>query len=105
MQYVLRFRIATNRAAGLRGWLQDHTQDRQRDVPEGWAYDATYFVVRGFGDYDCEMRWNLENYAALDSENPPGFTKLVKEWQGFVNDATAAQATLLKSLDDVIIIA
>jgi hypothetical protein len=50
------------------------------------------------------MRWKLENYAALDSENPPGFTKLVKEWQGFVNDATAAQATLLKSLDDVIII-
>lgn len=104
MQYVVRFRIATNRAVELRAWLQDRAEDLRRDVPAGWAYDDAYFVVRAFGDYDCEMRWNLDNYAAMDSENPPGFAKLVKEWQEFVSDATAAQATLLKSSNDVIML-
>lgn len=104
MQYVLRFRIGTSRAPEYRDGLQEHAQGLQRDVPAGWAYEGAYFVVRGFGDCDCELRWDLENYAALDRENPPGFTKLVKDWQGFVNDASSAEATLLKSLEDVSIL-
>jgi len=104
MQYVLRFRIAPRRSADFRAWLQANADDLGRDAPEGWSFDGAYFVVRGFGDYDCEMRWYLENYAALDSANPPGFNERVKEWLEFVSDASPTQATLLKNADEVVII-
>ncbi len=81
MQYVLRYRIASDKAGALREWLRENTADIEAHAPDGWHYAGSYFVVRGFGDYDCEMRYDLDDYAAMDSENPPRFNEIVREWQ------------------------
>lgn len=104
MQYVLRYRIASDKAGALREWLRENSADIETHAPDGWHYAGSYFVVRGFGDYDCEMRYDLDDYAAMDSENPPRFNEIVREWQGFVNDATPTRAVLLKSADEVVIV-
>lgn len=105
MQYVMRFRVTPRRTAEFRSWLQQHDADLHGDLPEGWTYAGAYFVVRGFGDYDCELRWDLDDYAALGSENPPTFNQIVKEWQEFVSDASPVEAALLKRAEEVVIIA
>jgi len=67
MQYVVRYNLKTGKAAEYRQWLLDNADNFSRGDRQGWRYLDTHFTVMGFGDYDCETRWQVDDYAALGS--------------------------------------
>lgn len=103
MEYTVRFSLKPNQAEELRSWLKENHEALDATAPEGWRYLGTYFCVRAFGDFDCETRWELDGYAALDNSTPEG-QRLVRDWlDRFVHDGRPMQAVLLKSVDEVVI--
>lgn len=65
MQYINRFNVLPHKAEAFRDWLKKNDKLLHEGMPEGWQYLGTWFTVRGFGRYDCEMRYELDDYAVL----------------------------------------
>ena len=65
MEYIMRFSLKPNKAEEFRQWLLDNHDKFAAGFPEGWTYLGTYFTVLGFGDCDCESRWELTGVGAL----------------------------------------
>ncbi len=101
MEYIIRFDLKEGKARAFVQWLKDNREAFESSSPEGWSYGGTFFVVRSFGDYTCETRWNLSHYGAMDATNPPGFEHLVDEWTDFAA-TNSVRAALLKGVDEVI---
>ena len=102
MQAVYRFRIKPGKA----GAFVEYTKKQEADppkAPDGWTYLGTYFVVQGLGDYDAEVRWEMEDYAALGSTGGSAeFDESNQEFFAeYYDDRFPMRTTLMKSADDV----
>lgn len=103
MEYVIRYSLKPKRAGEYRRWLLGHQAQLEAAVPEGWTYLGTYFTVRSLGPHDCETRWELRNYAAMDNRSEAQ-GKLTAEIAEFLNENIPAVGALLKSAADVLIV-
>ena len=107
MQIVFRYRIRRERAHEFVAWLHENKDDFVAHPRDGWTYEGTYFVVQTLGDYDAESRWNLADYAALGSDfGDETAQRLLREFlTEWVDDRHPMRASLLKSQDEVSILA
>ena len=102
MEYVIRYDVKPNMSTAFRQWLTDNEADIEANTAEGWAYQGTFFTVRGFGEYTNETRWSIADYAALGA----GFgternVQLTQEWFEYIDQSRPWQATLYKSASEV----
>lgn len=67
MQYVFRYNLKPAKISQYQHWLADHRDaGSQRG---GWTYQGTWFDLMGFGLYDYESRWELDDQRPFAS--PP----------------------------------
>jgi hypothetical protein len=102
MQKIDRYNLKPNKAADYKAWLKKNDDLLRNGAPAGRTYLGTWFAVQGFGEYDCESRWDFDDYAALGSG--PGsdeFRALMDEWDEFGDSTRPQQSDLMKSEDDV----
>ncbi len=98
LQYVYRFSVLKGKSGSFIEWINENDQNFREHSAEGWHYLGTWFIVRGFGDYQAEMRWDLDDYAALGA----GFGDAVNQrllnefFTDFLDEGAPAQAYLLK---------
>jgi len=105
MQYVNRYDIAPGKAVEFRSWLDENSAELAAGAPEGWSYLGTWFTVLGFGQYQCETRWEVDTYASLgESFGTSDNQRLLVEWFDFIDNASSGETYLLKSTGDVQII-
>ena len=58
--------------------------------------------MRGFGQYDCERRWELDDYAALgEGFGTETLQKLALEYVEFTDTSRGMEASSMKSAGDV----
>jgi len=100
MEYVIRYSIKPKQSGAYRKWVLDNEARLKAAVPEGWTYLGTHFTVRGLGDHDCETRWALKNYGALDNISEAQ-DQLSREIFEFIHDSRPLVGTLLKSASEV----
>jgi hypothetical protein len=103
MQYIQRFNLKPRKSGEFRDWLKTNDQLLRNGQPEGWTYLGTWFTVRNFGHYDCEMRYELQEYAALGANF--GSEALQKAFLDIMDwfAETPGETTLMKSAEEVII--
>jgi hypothetical protein len=103
MQYINRFNLLPQKSEAFRDWLRENDKLLREGTPEGWQYLGTWFTVRNFGRYDCEMRYELDNYAALGADF--GSDALQQAWREIFDSFAPNQGEtyLMKSSEDVII--
>jgi hypothetical protein len=103
LEYTYRYNIMLGKAGAFRDWLLANDEDLHDHQPPGWTYLGTWFAVRGFGDFGCEGRFQIESYEALGS----GFgddeaQRLVRElFEDFIDWTTRPVATLYRSASEV----
>jgi hypothetical protein len=102
MQYITRYHLKPDKESDFRQWVLDSRAAWAENAPDGWKYLGTWFAVMGFGQYECETRWEVDDYAALGA----GFgnetsQRLLKEWFAFQDQARDIETYLLKSAEDV----
>jgi hypothetical protein len=74
----------------------------QRQPSCRWTYVGTWFTVRGFGQYDCEVRWELADYAALGSGfGTEAFQQAMLEAQEYIDSSRGGETYLMKSAADI----
>jgi hypothetical protein len=103
MQYINRFNVLPHKSEEFRDWLQKNDKLLHHGNPQGWKYLGAWFTVRNFGRYDCEMRWELDDYAALGEGF--GSDALQQAWRE-IFDAFApnqGETYLMKSSEEVFI--
>jgi hypothetical protein len=62
------------------------------------------FTVRGFGQFDCEIRWELADYAALESGfGAATFQQALLETQEYIDSSGGGETYLMKSAADVLV--
>lgn len=105
MQYVMRFDVEPNRAGEFRTWLVEHDDTIRSSSREGWTYLGTWFTVQGFGAYQAEVRFEIDDYAALGADSSEDNEKVLQQWMDFVDDRRPVDTSLMKSASDVIILA
>ena len=104
MQYVYRFNVMPRKAGALRDWLKQNDQLLREEQPEGWHYLGTWFTVRFFGKYNCEMRFELDDYDALGAGfGSDAFQRAFNEMFELVVP-NEQEAYLMKSSDEVSIL-
>ncbi len=103
MQYISRFNLLPHKSEAFNDWLKKNDRLLHDGNSEGWHYLGAWFTVRSFGHYDCEMRWELDDYAALGSGF--GSDALQEAWrEAFEYFApNQGETYLMKSAEDVII--
>ncbi len=105
MQIIYRYHIKPKQAEAYRAWQLENDQAFRDHAPPGWSYVGTWFTVQGFGRYEAESRWELDDYGALGS----GFgdevnQRLLQEWSEFGDDSRSGETYLMKSAADVAIL-
>ncbi len=106
LQWTYRFNVKPGKATSFRDWVLKNEQALRDHASPGWKYLGTWFSVRGFGSFDCEVRWEIESYGALgagfgDEENQ----RLLNEFIGdFIDHTTRPEASLLRSASDVVML-
>ncbi len=104
MQYVQRYYLQPKKAGAFRDWLQKNGPALIENAPEGWKYIGTWFMVRGFGKFDVETRWELADYAALGAGfGNDNLQKLNAEWFEFIDPGLVGEVALMKSDTDILI--
>jgi hypothetical protein len=103
MQYIERYNLQPTKAGAYREWLLKHEELLAKEGPEGWKYLGTWFTVRGFGQHECETRWELADYSALGA----GFGSQAYQdaWAEIMDwfDPAQYRAMLMKNAADVAI--
>ena len=102
MQYVTRYNLKPDKESEFRQWVLDNSSAIAENAPDGWSYLGTWFTVRLFGQYECESRWEIDDYAALGA----GFgneimQRLWREWMEFSDLSRDSEGCLMKSAEDV----
>lgn len=105
MQCVIRYDVEAKRSEEHRTWLLDNEKSISESDRPGWEYLGTWFTVQGFGSYQAEVRWEIDDYAALGAEMTEQGLELFKKWIGFVDQGRPTENTLMKSASDVIVVA
>ena len=103
MQYINRFNVLPHKSEAFRDWLKKNDKLLHEGMPEGWQYLGTWFTVRGFGRYDCEMRYELDDYATLGGDF--GSDALQLAWLEILDSFAPNQGEtyLMKSAEDILI--
>ncbi len=105
MQYILRYHLKENQALPYQEWHRNNEAAIAESTPPGWHYLGTWFTVHGFGRFECETRWELDNYNALEPSEPTEeWLKLFHEQRDFVDQSRPMETALLKSASDVRVI-
>jgi hypothetical protein len=105
MQRIDRYYLRPGKVEAYLDWLKKNDQVFREGAPEGQTYLGTWFTVQGFGEYDVESRWELDDYAALGSGfGSDEFLALMIEWEEFGDSSRPQQSFLMKSEDDVRIV-
>lgn len=102
MQYVQRFNLKPGKAGAFQQWLSDNSRLLAEGAPEGWTYVGTWFTVRNFGQYDCEVRWELADYDALGSGFGTEALQMawLESWD-LIDWSQRGETYLMKSASDV----
>jgi hypothetical protein len=83
-------------------WLLENESLIKDNAPEGWTYLGTWFTVRGLGTYECESRWELDDYDSLGAGwGNETYQRLIREWREFIDLARNGETYLMKSAADV----
>jgi hypothetical protein len=104
MQYVMRYDVEVKRSEEYRTWLLEKEQSFKESDRPGWEYLGTWFTVMGFGAYQAETRWEVDDYAALGAAMTDQGLERFKEWIGFIDQGRPIETYLMKSATDVIIL-
>jgi hypothetical protein len=104
MQMIFRGNLKDKQANAYREWEVKNRQALQETAPPGWIYAGTFFTVFGFGKHDVETRWEISNYAALDTardyENET-WDKLSIEASDFFEPTLPGEVSLVRSAEGV----
>lgn len=104
MQYVQRYNLKPGKAGEYRQWLAEHAALLAKEAPPGWTYLGTWFTVHGLGQHQCETRWELTDYSAL---NPNFGTEAYQAaWlkiMDWFDPAQHGDTTLMKSAAEIAI--
>lgn len=104
MQYVSRFNLKPKVARQYQAWIKEHAQLLKGGGPQGWTYLGTWFTVHGLGKYQCEVRWEIPNYSALEPmSGSDEYEKAVAEMLDLFVDPQGGEVSLMKSADDVVV--
>lgn len=105
MQLVMRNNVKDDRVSEYVAWVKENREAMEEHAPDGWSYAGTYVTVYGMGSHEVEIRWELDDYAAMaPRDDDDEWTRLVRESNDFFSGGTG-QNSLMKSVDDVVIIA
>jgi len=97
MQYIVRFNVS--KTSEYRQWVLENATAIAENAPQGWTYVGSWFTLQGFGRYDCEVRWELDDYSALGAGwGNKTYQRLLAEWGEYVEDS---ETYLMKSAADV----
>jgi hypothetical protein len=105
VQLVMRNNVKDDRISEFVDWVKANRAAMEEHAPEGWSYAGTFVTVYGMGTHEVEIRWELDDYAAM---SPGGQSE---EWDQLVKESAeffvggVGQNSLMKSVDDVVIIA
>ena len=102
MEMTYRFRIKPGQSGAFVEWTKQQEASPPK-APDGWTYKGTYFVVQGFGDFDAEARWELDDYGALgNAGGSDEWEQANREFfETFYDDRFPGTQALMKSADDV----
>lgn len=102
MEISYRFNIKPGKAGAFVEWTKKLEANPPK-APDGWTYKTTQLVVQGFGDHDAEVRWEIDDYAALGSSNGSAeWDEANREFfSEFLDERFRYSNTLSKSADDV----
>ncbi|NNF69333.1 MAG: hypothetical protein HKN01_06145 [Acidimicrobiia bacterium] len=104
MQYITRYSLKDGVAVDFRDWVQKNGQELNEHAPEGWRYVGTFFTVMGFGKFEAETRWEVEDYSTFGGGfGDETFQRLFHEWNEFINPNLPGETYLMKSAGDVAI--
>jgi hypothetical protein len=101
MQYITRSNVLPHKAEELRDWLKKYDKLLHEGQSPGWKYLGAWFTVHSLGQYDFEMRFEIDDYAALGTGF--GNEEMQKAWLE-IYDAFApnvGETCLMKSAEDV----
>jgi hypothetical protein len=102
VQYIVRYQLKPLQSPAYKTWLQENEALLKENAPEGWAYVGTWFTVRGFGHYQCESRWEVDDYGSLGAGwGNETFQRLMRDWMEFANQLQDSETYLMKSAADV----
>ena len=104
MEMSYRFRIKPGQHGAFVEWTKKQEANPPQG-PEGWAYLSTHVVVQGFGDFDAEVRWTVDDYAALGGgAGSAEFQEANAEFFGqFYDDRFPMRNALTKRADEVFV--
>jgi len=102
MQNIARYNLKPDKESDFRQWLLDNRAAWVENTADGWRYLGTWFTVMRFGQYGCETRCEVDDYAALGA----GFgnetsQRLLKEWLAFQDLARDSETYLVKNAEKV----
>ena len=104
MQYVVRYDIAQGRAEEYRNWLLANEEKMGVHQPEGWSYLGTWFTVLGFGSYQAESRWEVDDYGRLGAGfGDEELQRLTRDSLDFLDSSRPPETYLMKSATEVAI--
>jgi hypothetical protein len=102
MQYVARYDIKPWKAEAFRAWLEENEATYADNAMEGWTYLGTWGTVHQLGRFDCETRWELDDYASLGADwGNETFQKLQLEWWEFIDQSRDMETSIMKSVSAV----
>jgi hypothetical protein len=95
--YVLRYNLRSGAAAEYAQWLADRANVRSQQA--GWTYVGTFFDVMGFGRYDYETRWELNDHGSVSTRPLDADTeRRIRDRLPFVEDGQVALMQALKGM-------
>ena len=102
MQYIVRYQLKPMQAPAFHKWLAENEASIKENAPQGWAYLGTWFTVRGFGRFQCETRWELDDYGDLGTGwGNETYQRLMREWLEFSDQTQDGETYLMKSAAEV----
>ena len=106
MQYINRYYLKPLKGTEFREWLLENEPLIAENAPAGWTYLGTWFTVMGFGKYDCETRYEIDDYGTLGAGfGNETYQRLMLEWMEFIDLTQAGETYLMKSSTDISIMA
>lgn len=102
LEWTFRFNVKVGMVGKLRDWVNANEAGLREHTPPGWAYLGTWFSVRGFGDYDGELRYSVESYAALGAGlGDDEYQRLQREMFDFIDYSTRPHACLYRPASSI----
>lgn len=104
MEIAYRFRIKPGKAGDYVTWVKKMESEMPAAAP-GWNYKSTNIVVQGFGDFDAESRWELDDYAALGAG--PGSDEFheanLEFFRDYLDDRFPMEVSLTKTANEIFV--